>query len=624
MAIVSKGFRPGQCIFSMFLASLVSVTLAACPDFVRAEPQPVHAIAKHGEPALPGDFSHFPYVNPDAPQGGKITYGVIGVFDSLNPFILNSMRTTARGMWEPTFNGFGKLVFEPLMTRSADEAFTVYPLLAETVTIAEDRSWIEFNLDPNAKWSDGEPVVPEDVIFTYELLAEKGRPPFSSRKRAIERIEKTGERSVKFTFNDLADREFPLIVASATPVLPKHATDVKTFGNTTLTPLVGSGPYLVSGLEPGTRLTYKKRDDYWGKDLPANRGQLNFDTITVEYFQSAQSHFEAFKKGLYDIYPEGDPANWERAFGFPAVEEGRVKKEEFGFETPARMLGFVFNTRRPVFSDRKVRKALAMVFDFEWANKNLFFGAYERTGSFWHGSELSALGRPASDRERELLAPFPEAVLPEVMDGSYRPAVTNGSGRDRNILREATRLLNEAGYKRSGGGLVGPDGASLAFEILTKSQDEERLAIAFKRSLDILGADVSIRSVDDAQFQRRSQGFDYDMMPFSYSSSLSPGVEQKFRWGSASRDQAGSFNFPGAADPAIDAMIDALLNAGTRDDFTAAVRAFDRVLISGHYVVPLFHLGQEWVAYWDRVAHPNETPIYGNQFITWWAKDVSQ
>ncbi|MCU0789702.1 MAG: extracellular solute-binding protein, partial [Nitratireductor sp.] len=336
-----------------------------------------------GEPALPAGFEHFPYVNPGAPKGGKITYGVNGTFDSLNPFVLSSMRTTARGMWDPEY---GKLVFESLMTRSADEPFTLYGLLAQEVVMPQDRSWMEFTLNPDARWADGKPVTPQDVIFTYELLTEKGRPPFNARMAKIAKIEESAPGKVKFTFNDQSDREFPLIVAGFMPVLPKHATPVEGFESSTLTPMLGSGPYAIETVEPGSRIVYKRRGDYWGKDLPVNRGQYNFDTVEIDYFGSAQARFEAFKKGLFDVYPEGDPAQWERAYDFPAVAEGRVKKAVFETGTPANMFGFVFNTRKPVFADPKVRQALSMLFDFEWANKNLFFGAYKRTGSFWQGS----------------------------------------------------------------------------------------------------------------------------------------------------------------------------------------------------------------------------------------------
>ncbi|MFZ1814321.1 MAG: extracellular solute-binding protein [Rhizobiaceae bacterium] len=569
----------------------------------------------HGEPALPADFAHLPYANPDAPKGGSIAYAVVGTFDSLNPFILKSMRNTARGMWDPQF---GKLVYESLMTRSADEPFTLYGLLAKSVAMPDDRSWMEFTLDENARWSDGMPVTPEDVIFTYSLLAKKGRPPFSSRMKRIESIEKTGDRKVKFTFNKDSDREFPLIIAGSTPVLPKHSINVETFGDSTLEPPVASGPYRVVTVEPGAHITYERRADYWGKDIAVNRGILNQDRISVEYFKTQQALFEAFKKGLYDVYFESDPSAWERSFDFPAVTEGKIVKDSFLSGAPATMQGFVFNTRKPVFSNRETRRALAMLFDFEWVNKNLYFGIYKRTGSFWQGSLLSALGIAADERERALLAPFGDTVSADVMDGSWTPAVSDGSGKDRKILREAFDILTREGYRRDGGKLVDKDGEPLEFEILTRNQGEEKLAIAYRRSLELLGIGVTLRTVDDSQYQLRLQSFDYDMILGFYRSSLSPGVEQLGRWSSASRDNPGTFNYAGTAEPAIDAMIDAMLNAHSQEDFVAAVRALDRVLISGHYLVPLYHLNEQWVARWNHVGRPDKTPLYGYELSSWW------
>ncbi|MDR0252354.1 MAG: extracellular solute-binding protein, partial [Brucellaceae bacterium] len=383
----------------------------------------------HGDIALKADFTHFPYTNPAATKGGNITYGVVGTFDSLNPFVLQSMRTTARGMFID--GDFGNLVFEPLMQRSTDEPFTLYGLLAESVEIDDARSFIEFTLNPQARWSDGKPVTPDDVIFTYEILTEKGRPPFNARMKQIDKIEKTGERGVRITFNDKANREFPLLLASTMPVLPKHAVDPETFGKASLKPPVASGPYLIQSVKPGERITYKRNPDYWAKDLPSRVGFNNFDTITIEYFRNETSYFEAFKKGIVDVYIDGSPNHWNKAYDFPAVTQGKVIKETFVKGTPANMLGFVFNTRREKFADVRVRRALSELFDFEWANRSLFSGQYDRMASFWQGSELSSVGRPASDGEKQLLAPYQDKLLPETMDGTWRPTTTDGSGHDR-------------------------------------------------------------------------------------------------------------------------------------------------------------------------------------------------
>jgi peptide/nickel transport system substrate-binding protein len=589
-----------------------AVLLAIVPSAFSQEP--VHGIAMHGRPALEPGFVHLPLADPDAPKGGSLAYGVIGTFDSLNPFILKSMRTTARGVIDPQI---GNLIFESLLFRSRDEPFTMYAHLAESMRMPEDRSWIEFDLDPRARWSDGVPVTPEDVIFTYEIFTAQGRPPYNTRMKKIAAIEKTGDRSVRFTFNSESDREFPLIVG-LTPIIPKHATDPATFADSTLKPPVGSGPYLIEKVEAGKSIRYRRNPDYWGKDLAVMRGLANFDTITIEYFGSSQAHFEAFKKGLIDIYFESEPAKWERDYDFPAAADGRVVKDAFEPGTPANMYGFVFNTRRPAFADRTVRQALATAFDFNAVNKNLFFGAYSRTASFWQGSRLSALGIAADAREREMLGKWPQAVAPEVLEGTYRPPESDGTGQDRKSLRAAFELLGKAGYKRNGASLVDADGKPLAFEILTRDDSEERLALAYKRSLASLGIDASIRSVDDAQYQRRLQDYDYDMILATYSASLSPGIEQTARWGSASRDIPGTFNYSGAADPAIDAAIEAMLDAVGEDEFVSSVRALDRLLISGHYVVPLFHLKQQWVARWKHIGHPPGTPLYGYYLPAWW------
>ncbi|MEM9278146.1 MAG: extracellular solute-binding protein [Pseudomonadota bacterium] len=576
--------------------------------------EPVHAIAMHGEPALPADFSHFPYVNPNAPKGGKITYGVQGTFDSVNPFILKSMRTNARGSWD---HQFGRLVFESLMFRSRDEPFTMYGLLAEKVEWPDDRSWIEFTLNPQAKWSDGVPVTVEDVLFTYELLTEKGRPPYNSRTKKIEKIEKTGERKVKFTFNDQADREFPMIIA-LNPVLPKHAINFETFDQSSLNSMIGSGPYLMDEIVPGKSITYHRNPDYWAKDLPSRVGFSNFDEVKVEYYRNANTLFEAFKKGLFDVFPENDPSAWRRDFSFPAVNDGRVVKDEFKTGTPAKMLGFVFNTRRDVFENKNVRAALSALFDFEWVNRNLFFDAYDRTASFWHGSELSSFGISASDAERVLLEPFMDQIKPDVFNGLYTPAVTDGTGRDRKVMRKAFSLLMKAGYRRQGSQLLDGEGRPFRFEILVRSSRQEKLAIAYRRSLTKLGIEIDIRLVDDAQYQRRVQNYDYDMVLQTYSASLSPGIEQIWRWDSRSVDVPGTFNFAGANDPAIDTMIEHLLQARTREEFVTAVRAYDRLLISGDYLVPLFHIDAQWVARWSHIRRPDKTALYGYRMETWW------
>ena len=582
-----------------------------------------HAIAMQGEPELPPDFPHFGYVNPDAPKGGAITYCVVGTFDNLNPFILKSLRTTARGTIDTIL---GNLVFESPMQRNMDEAFSLYGLLAQSVDMSEDRKTIEFQLDPQAKWSDGEPVTPEDVLFTYDVFTEKGRPPYSDRMKKIARLEKTGEHSVRFTFNEEADREFPLIIAM-TPIIPKHAFDKENFDRTTLKPLIGSGPYTIASVEPGQRIVFRRNPHYWGKDIPSKRGFDNFDQITIEYFLNANSQFEAFKKGICSAYAGAlytgmGPLQVERDFDFPAARNGDVVVEPFRIGIPPVVNGFLFNTRLEKFADAKVRRALAMLYDFEWANKNLFDGKFVRTMSFWQDSELSAVGRPATDKEKALLAPYPDRVPAEVMDGTWHPPVTDGSGQDRKVLKQAFDLLREAGYRIEDGRMLDPAGNAFGFEILTASQDEERLAAMYQRTLSKLGIAVTLRALDGDQIQARKQRFDFDVLIGStgFNNSLSPGIEQLGRWGSQAARVEGSFNLAGVADPAVDAAIEAMLNARTKEDYVAAVRVLDRLLISGSYIIPTQHSAERWMAYWNYLGRPEKTPLAGYQLSAWWRR----
>lgn len=580
--------------------------------------EPKHAIAMQGEPALPPDYTHFDYVNPDAPKGGNITYCVVGSFDNLNPFILKSLRTTARGMMDLNY---GNLVFEPLMQRNYDEAFSLYGLLADSVDMDPERKSIEFHLNPNAKWSDGEPVTPEDVLFTYDVFTDKGRPPYNARMSLIAKLEKTGDHSVRFTFNEKANRETPLIIA-LTPILPKHAFNKETFDKTTLKPLIGSGPYTIAQVAPGQRIVFKRNPNYWGKDVPAKRGFDNYDQITIEYFLNANAKLEAFKKGLCAIDDDSDPVKRERDLDFPAFHRGDVVAETFDTGIPPVVTGFLFNTRLPKFANPVVRRALGMLYDFEWANKNLFGGKYTRTMSYWQNSELSALGHPADDREKALLAPYPGRVPPDVMDGTWKPPVTDGSGQDRKVLKTAFDLLKSIGYHVQDGTMLDPDGKPFGFEILTASQDEERLVGIYQRTLGKIGINVSIRSLDGDQIQSRKQRFDFEALIGSsgFNNSLSPGFEQLGRWSSEAAKAEGSFNLAGVADPAVDAAIEAMLRARSKEDYVAAVRVLDRLLISGYYMVPTQYNTQQWLAYWNYLEHPKKTPIFGYQLPTWWRK----
>ncbi|WP_416407018.1 extracellular solute-binding protein [Agrobacterium rosae] len=584
--------------------------------------EPLHGISMHGTPALPADYKSFPYVNPDVKKGGRVSYGVVGTFDSLNPFVLKGMRTTARGVWDPEF---GNLMYEPLMQRSGDEPFSLYGLLAETAEWDDDRTFIQFNLNPKATWQDGQPVTPEDVMFTFNLLKDKGRPPFNSRLNGVAKMEKIGEHGVRFTFNENANRETPLILASSTPILPKHAIDPDTFEQSGLGKVVGSGPYRIKSLRPGERVIWERNPDYWGKDVPSKVGFDNYDEISILYFLQVTTMFEAFKKGDINIYPEGDAINgsadtshWGQAYNFPAVHRGDIARDIFEPRQPSGMFGLVFNTRKAIFANEKVREGLSYALDFEWMNRNIMGGSFKRTQSYYQNSPLGAFGNAADARELALLGDAAKKLPPELLAGIYAMPVTDGSGADRTVLKLAVDTLKQGGYAIKNGKMSDAKGRQLAFEIMTQNPAQERIALAYQRSLRLIGVDMAIRSVDDGQYQARSNSFEYDMIIRSLPSSLSPGAEQLNRWGSASRDANGSFNYAGVADPDVDRMLDALLQARSTEDFQAAVRGYDRLLTAGHYIIPLYHIGAQWVARWKYIARPEMTPMVGNQKQTWW------
>ncbi len=590
------------------LQILVLVALSGLwPGAVKAETQR-HGIAMHGEPALGPGFPHLPYADPKAPKGGRIVLALQGSFDSLNPLIVIGVAPDI----------VPRYVLQSLMMRSLDEPFTVYGLVARSAEMPDDRSSITFNLDPRARFSDGRPLTAEDVRFTFDLLRNHGKPFHRSSFGQVRAVGVENPHRIRFDLSGSNDRELPLIIATM-PIFAAHATDPEAFAGTTLTPPVGSGPYAISEVKPGERIVLTRRRDYWAADLPVTRGLYNFDEIRYDFYRDANSLFEAFKAGLYDFRIEGDPGRWATGYGIPAVASGRIVRETLPIRLPKGMNGFVFNTRRTLFADPRVREALGYVFDFDWVNRNLFFGLLTRSDSYFAGSDLSSAGRPADQRERALLAPFADAVRADILEGRWAPVSADGSGRDRDAARRALDLLSEAGWTLDNHGLRHQDtGRPFAFEMLVNSRQQERLALNFAQSLGRIGIEARVRLVDDVQYWRRLAQFDFDMVQWVWPASASPGNEQRNRWSAAAAQRSGSLNYSGAASPAVDRMIDALLEARSREEFVSAVRALDRVLLSGLYVVPLFYVEDQWIAYDSSLKRPGRIPLIGTSIDAWW------
>ncbi|HUO55170.1 MAG TPA: extracellular solute-binding protein [Rhodoblastus sp.] len=589
----------------LFFAFCLSLGLALGP----AGPAPARAgealrritpaIAMQGEPALPSDFACLPYADPHSRKGGKLRLGEFGAFTNLNPYGVNAGDSAA---------GLAGPVYESLMARNFDEPFTLYGLVAQTIETDDARDYVTFRLNPKAHFSDGVPITARDVIFSFNLLKAKGRPQQRAAYSLVRGVEALDDHTIRYDLASADDRELPLILALM-PVLPAHAMTEQRFTDEGLAIPLGSGPYKVTEVKPGEKLVLRRDPAYWGKNLPINCGLYNFDEVVFDYGRDDNSLFEAFKAGLIDYRQETDPHRWVGGYDFAARRDGRVVVETLPLGGPKGLRGFAFNTRRPLFKDPRLREALAMMFDFEWLNANLYSGLYTRTRSFFDESELSAYARPASAAERALLAPFPGAVRADIMKGTWAPPHSDGSGRDRGMARKALALAKQAGWTLQNGVLT-RDGQPLVFEILVGDREQERLALYYTGLLRRIGVAARVRLVDETQFQGRRQRFDFDMMIGLWQASASPGNEQRMRWGGDSADQEASYNLAGAKSAAIDAMIAALQAARNREDFVTAARALDRVLLSGFYVVPLYHLHAQWVAYWRRIGHPAALPHY--------------
>ncbi len=581
---------------------LVEVETAALAVKVRRG----HAIAMHGEPKYPAGFTHFDYVNPDAPKGGTIRLGVRGTFDSFNPNIPKGNAAA----------GLGYLT-ESLMVQSADEPFIQYGLIAETVEWPEDRSWVTFTLRPEARWHDGEPITVEDVIWSFDTLKEKGAPFYRFYYGSIARAEKVGERRVKFTFSETGNRELPLIIGELS-ILPKHYWEGRDFEKTTLEPPLGSGPYRIARFEAGRFLEFERVEDYWGGDLPVNRGAYNFDRIRYDYFRDDVIIREALKSGDLDFRNENQAKAWALDYNVAAVRDGFLNKVAVPHQSPTGMQAFVMNTRRTIFQDPRVRRALAYAFDFEWTNRNLFFGQYERTESYFSNSELAATGLPEGE-ELEILERYRGRIPEAVFTTPYSAPSTDGSGWPRENLARAFALLAEAGWVIRDLKLVnGETGREMRFEILLVSQAFERIVLPFSRNLKRLGVDARIRLVDPSQYVNRLRDFDFDMIVGGWGESDSPGNEQRNYWSSAAADSPAARNLAGIKDPVVDELIELVITAPDRESLVARTRALDRVLLHGHYVVPNWHLGVDRILYWDKFSRPEVTPDDGTEISYWW------
>ncbi|MBI1208954.1 MAG: ABC transporter substrate-binding protein [Azospirillum sp.] len=589
-------------VTAILIAALPAVSVARADDVLGAP-----AVTLHGTPKYQPGFDHLDYADPAAPKGGEIKLSAIGSFDSLNPYILRGVGAAGLG-----------LAFETLTTQTLDEPFSEYGLIAETIDIPADRAWVAYTLRSQARWHDGQPITAEDVVWSFEALKEKGHPFYRSYYAEVAKAEADGPARVKFTFKRPGNSELPLIMGQM-PVMPKHYWASRDFASTTLEPPLGSGPYRIETVEPGRAITLQRVADWWGRELPINRGRYNFDRIRYDYYRDAGVALEAFLAGAYDYRQENSAKTWATGYDAPPVRDGLIVKREIKHERPAGMQAFVFNSRREIFKDPRVREALGYAFDFEWANRNVAYGAYKRTESYFANSELASSGLPSKD-ELAILEPFRDRLPPRLFTEEFHPPKTDASGNARGNLRKATELLAGAGWVLRDNQLVNAaNGKPLTFEILYPSPLFEPWVGPFIANLKRLGITARYRVVDDAQYQNLIDDFNFDMTIGGFGQSLSPGNEQLDFWGSTRAAIKGSRNIAGVNDPVVDHLIDLIVQAPDRASLITRVRALDRVLLWGFYVIPQWHLDRDRLAYWDKFGAPLVTPKYGLGVIdTWW------
>lgn len=598
-----------------FIFMIALVFGVAAPAYALMAPEqqianigPAHGLAMHGEAKYKKDFTHFEYVNPDAPKGGALRMSAIGTYDSLNPYILKGTPAAGMGM-----------VFETLLAQSKDEPFSEYGYIAETIEMPQDRSWVRFKLRKEARWHDGKPLTAEDVKWSFETLMEKGRPFFKAYYANVERVQIEDPHHVTFVFNVTGNGELPLIVGQL-PIFPKHYWMDKDFGKTTLEPPLGSGPYRISNVQPGRKITYERVKDWWAKDLPVMKGQYNFDEISYTYYRDRSVALQAFFAREFDFWHEATAKSWATEYDVPVVKTGKVLKRKQDHDLSQGMQAFAYNIRRPIFQDAKVREALAYAFDFEWSNKQYAFGTYIRNNSFFENSDLASSGVPEG-KELEILEQFRGQIPEEVFTKEYMPPKTSGSGKDiRRNLRKAAELLKEAGWEiNKETKLREKNGTVLSFEVLLVSPSFERWVAPFIGNLEKIGVKANMRVVDASQYQSRVESFDFDMIIKSFGQSLSPGNEQRDFWHSEKADVPGSYNVIGIKNPVIDKLIDLVIHAPSREDLILRTRALDRVLLWNHYVIPQWYLGYFRFAHWNKYSMPKIAPRYDTGVVeTWW------
>jgi microcin C transport system substrate-binding protein len=571
-----------------------------------------YGLSLFGELKYPPDFKHFEYVEPNAPPGGTMRFSAIGTYDTLNPYVVKGVPAAGISMTVDT-----------LTVASEDEPGSEYGLVAETIDLAPDKLSVLYTLRKGARFHDGSPMTPADVVWTFETLRTKGHPMYRSYYGDVTKVEQEGERAVRFRFKSAENRELPQILGQM-PVLPKKYWEGRDFAKTTLEPPLGSGAYKVEAIDPGRSITYRRVADYWGAQLPVKKGRHNVDVIRYDYYRDGTIALEAFKAGQYDVRRENSSKSWATGYDSPALREGLIKKEVIPNQLPSGMQGFGYNLRRPLFQDPRMRAALAYAFDFEWSNKNLFYGSYARTRSYFDNSELAATGVPEGE-ELKILEPYRGKVPDEVFTKEYNPPAYDGSGNIRDGVREALQLLKAAGWVFKNEKLVnGKTGEPFTFEILLSDPQMERIVLPFTKNLERMGVTARVRTVDVAQYEKRMETFDFDVAVVVFGQSLSPGNEQREYWSSKAADLEGSRNLIGIKNPVVDELIEELIRAPDRKSLIAHTRALDRVLQYGYYVIPNFHLSAFWVAYWDKFRRPKISPKYGLGIDTWWVDPAAE